>query len=110
MLPLPCLDGLFQNGSVSVRNAERVGAPDGKPNTIEGYAFQPDPKVEGQFKVHLSGVLFGAPCKLVGIYNNMLCVCMYKVWVRLAVEPNSKHNPKETNIKICRDSFSRRCI
>jgi lipocalin len=50
---------LFPNGSVSVRNAQRVGGPGGKPDALTGYADRPDPKVEGKLVVHLSGVPHG---------------------------------------------------
>ena len=59
------LDALFPNGSVSVRNAQRVGGPGGKPDALTGYADRPDPKVEGKLVVHLSGVPHGGSCELI---------------------------------------------
>ena len=50
---------------MSVRNAQRVGGPGGKPDALTGYADRPDPKVEGKLVVHLSGVPHGGSCELI---------------------------------------------
>ena len=71
------LDALFPNGSVSVRNAQRIGGPSGKPDIITGYANRPDPKVEGKLSVHLSGVPFAGICKLIYMQAHMHACMSY---------------------------------
>ena len=56
-------DGLFPNGSVSVLNACRLKTPDGKLNTIEGYAYRPNEEEQGKLKVVFGGFGAGADCK-----------------------------------------------
>ena len=57
-----CIDGLFPNGSLSVRNAERVSSPKGELKKILGYAYRPDPSVQGKLVVDLQGVPFKGSC------------------------------------------------
>ena len=44
---------------ISVRNFERIGAPDGKASAINGYAFVPDASEPGQLSLRLDGVPYG---------------------------------------------------
>jgi hypothetical protein len=53
---------LYPNGSISVFNANRFGGPDGKANSISGYATIPKPKVTAKLQVHFHGSPAGAPC------------------------------------------------
>lgn len=50
--------GLNDDGTVSVFNAMRVGAPDGKLSTIEGQASIPNPRVPTHLKVHFPNTHF----------------------------------------------------
>jgi len=43
------------DGKISVHNYETVGAPDGTPKTIDGYAYVADPSEPGKLTVHLDG-------------------------------------------------------
>jgi len=49
---------------MSVFNAERLEAPNGKPNNISGYAYQGDPSEPGRLTLRLQGVPTSSPCKL----------------------------------------------
>lgn len=44
---------------ISVRNFERIGAPDGRASAINGHAFVPDASQPGQLSIRLDGVPYG---------------------------------------------------
>ena len=58
------IDGLLPNGSISVLNACRRRAPDGKLTTANGYAYRPDEKEQGKLKVVFGNFGGGGDCKL----------------------------------------------
>ena len=59
------IDGRYSNGSVSVLNACRLKAPDGKLNTIKGYAYRPNEDEQGKLKVVFGGSGSGGDCKYI---------------------------------------------
>ena len=61
--------GLNDDGTVSVFNAMRVGAPDGEESTISGTARTPDPHVPTHLKVHFPSVPKWAPDGTYWIYS-----------------------------------------
>ena len=61
--------GLNDDGTVSVFNAMRVGAPDGAESTISGTARIPDPHVPTHLKVHFPSVPKWSPDGTYWIYS-----------------------------------------
>ena len=55
--PLPfSLGGLSDNGSVTVHDACRRGAPNGALHTLSGLAYRPDPNEQGKLMVKLDRI------------------------------------------------------
>lgn len=46
------LYGVNDDGTISVHNYAKIGAPDGETYTIDGYAYDTNPEEPGQLKVH----------------------------------------------------------
>lgn len=55
--PLPfSLDGLSDNGSITIRDTCRHGGPNGTLHTLSGLAYRPNPSEQGRLMVKLDGI------------------------------------------------------
>ena len=50
------IDGLSDNGSITIRNTCRRKAPNGTLHTVSGLAYRPDPDQQGKFIAKLTGI------------------------------------------------------